>query len=62
MKVSSRGRIVYCPSKTLEELDRIRMELDIKKRSQAFIEMVKYSEVGREAERLLKIDFKRRRN
>jgi hypothetical protein len=53
----NRGRMVYVPLNALEELQSI-VEQQGKSRAEAFLEMVKYSRVGREAENILKLDFK----
>ncbi len=52
-----RGRMIYVPPNLLEEAQIIMDSKGLKGRTQAFDEMVKYSQVGREAEKILKFDF-----
>lgn len=52
-----RGRMIYVPHDVLDEIDQIMQHREIEQRAEAMNEMVKYSQVGREAERILKLDF-----
>lgn len=59
-----RGSMVYVPHNVLDEIETIRQSKNIADRAKAFEEMVRYSQVGREAEQILRLDFgifKRRR-
>jgi hypothetical protein len=53
-----KGRIVYAPEALIKQADTIVGEGRAGSRAQAFIEIVKYAEVGREAERIYRLDFK----
>lgn len=52
-----KGKMIYVPHNVLDEIDNIMQQREIEQRAQAFNEMVKYSQVGREAERIMKLDF-----
>lgn len=52
-----KGRHKWCPASVIDELDDIKREEDIKSDAQAFTKMVKYTRVGREARRLVTLDF-----
>jgi len=43
-----RGRMVYVPSSTLNELEIIQKELDLKSRPEAFRKLASFSRIGRE--------------
>ena len=53
-----KGRITYVPPSVLDELTDIKRENKLKKNCDAFKEMVNYTKVGREAERLYNFDVK----
>lgn len=57
-KETRKGRIVYAPEALVKQADTIVGEGKAGSRAQAFIEIVKYAEVGREAERIYRLDFK----
>lgn len=52
--MKKRGRMVYVPGFTIEEIERIRNEEKIDSPTEAFRKMAKYSKVGQE------IDLKKR--
>lgn len=52
-----KGRMVYVPPNVIEEAEKIQESKDLATRSRAFDEMVKYCQVGREAEKILKFDW-----
>lgn len=52
-----KGRMGYLPPAILVELDDIMRENRLENKSQAFKELVKYARVGREAERIIRLDF-----
>lgn len=51
------GRITYVPPSVFDELRAIQLKKKCKRRSDAFKEMAKYSQVGREAEDILRLRF-----
>jgi len=53
-----KGRITYVPPSVFDELNDIKKENKLKRNSDAFREMVNYTRVGREAERLYRFDIK----
>lgn len=52
-----RGAMVYVPRTVMNEVQSIIVEDNIRIRSRAFEEMVKYSKVGREAKRIMSINI-----
>lgn len=52
-----RGKVKYLPSRMLLEIDDLKKEKKISKDSDAFKMLVKYARVGREAERIYRLDF-----
>ena len=54
------GRMLYVPKPVIKELDFIMQGKDMKK-SNAFVKMAKFSEVGRAADRVHQVLFGRRR-
>jgi hypothetical protein len=52
------GRKIYVPKIILMELEDLKTEHNIPKNSTAFKEIAKYSQAGREAERIIKFNFK----
>lgn len=56
--MSQPGRMRYVPYSIIDEAEDIRAEKKIKKVSDAMREMVRYSQIGREAERIIKLDFR----
>jgi len=52
-----RGRMGYLPAFVLEELNEIKQEKKLIKNNIAFYEMVRFARVGRELDRLRKLDF-----
>lgn len=58
MNRDKRGKMIYVPIDVLRETEEIMTEQNITKRANAFDKMVKYSQVGREAEKIYKMDFR----
>ena len=52
-----KGRVTYVPPSVFDELDEIQIEDKVKKKADAFKEMAKYSKVGREARKILRLRF-----
>jgi hypothetical protein len=52
------GRMRYVPFSVIDEAEDIRAEKNLRKVSDAMREMVRYSQLGREAERIVKLDFR----
>ena len=48
---------MYVPPAVITELDDIMRENQINSKADAFKDLTKYARVGREAERLMKLDF-----
>ena len=59
--MGKKGRNKYVPSVVIEELGDIRREDDLVGEAEAFKKMVKYSQVGREANRLMRLDWSKKR-
>lgn len=57
--VTLKGKMQYIPPVILTELDDIMRENRLENKSQAFKEMAKYTRVGRELERMKRLDFTR---
>ena len=55
--MSKKGRMVYVPPCILDEADLIMKAKNLNGRSEALRQIAKYSQVGREAEQILKFDF-----
>lgn len=55
--VTLKGRMQYIPPVILVELNDIMRENRLENKSQAFKEMAKYTRVGRELERMARLDF-----
>ena len=53
-----RGRTKYIPSSLVHELEDLKIEHNIKKDKVAMDKIVEYTRVGREVERIIKLDFK----
>jgi hypothetical protein len=53
----AKGRIVYVPPSVFDELGAIRNEDNLDCNADAFKEMAKYSRVGREAKKILRLRF-----
>ena len=53
----NRGRMKYLPAYVLDELEQIKQEQRVNKDNLALFEMVKYSKVGRELDRIRRLDF-----
>lgn len=53
----AKGRITYVPPSVFDELDQIREEDNLEHNADAFKEMAKYSRVGREAKKILRLKF-----
>jgi len=54
---TKKGRLMYCPSSVIDELESIRYDKELDKKCEAFRKMVKYSQVGREMEKISKLQF-----
>lgn len=54
----TRGKMKYIPACLVEELHDIKSERRINRDAEAFEKIAQYSQVGREAERLAKFNFK----
>ena len=52
-----KGKIVYVPEIAVQEADNIMKDINLKSRSEAFIEMAKYSRVGREVDKIGRLDL-----
>ena len=52
------GLIMYVPHCLRDEVEDLKAEKKIKKNSEAMRAIVKYSQIGREAERIIKLDFR----
>ena len=52
-----KGRIVYVPSILVNEVDDIRREENIIKKSIAMRKLVEHARVGREVQRLIRLDW-----
>jgi len=52
-----KGRHKWCPASVIDEIEDIKREEGVKRDSDAFVKMVKYTRVGREAKRLITLDF-----
>lgn len=53
----AKGRLLYVPGCMVEELDEVMKQTQLKKKSKALVELAKYSRVGREAEKIIKLRF-----
>lgn len=56
-----KGKVLYVPPIVIVELDDIMRENAIPNKADAFKEFTKYARVGRETERLMKLDFRKAR-
>lgn len=56
-----KGRIVYVPPVVMDEVESIKADHDVESNAEAMRKMVKYSQVGREIERIRNLDFLGRR-
>lgn len=54
-----KGRICYVPPAVVIELEDIKREDNLTSQADAFKELTKYARVGREAKRMMKLDFSR---
>jgi len=57
--ISRKGKIMYVPPVVLTELNDIMRENKVPNKADAFKEMTKYARVGRETERLMRLDFRK---
>lgn len=57
--ISRKGKVMYVPPAVIVELDDIMRENNVFNRADAFKDLTKYARVGREAERLMKLDFRK---
>lgn len=53
-----RGQMIYVPPIVIEEVEDILKEDAVSSRADAFKEMTKYAKVGREVNRMMKLDLK----
>lgn len=60
MKPRRKGCKKYIPPVVLDEIDDIMREDRVYKRADAFKELAKYARVGREMNRIMKWDFRRK--
>lgn len=56
-----KGKVTYVPGEVFKELEKIKTRKNLKSKSDAFNEMVKYSRVGREAESILTLKFSKKK-
>lgn len=54
----NRGRRIYVPKNIIDELEDVKVEKGIQSNHEAFNVIAQASQVGRETERLMKMDFK----
>ena len=54
-----KGRKGYLPAAIVDELEDIKRENRLKRDCSAMVELVKYARVGREVERIKKLNWKR---
>lgn len=52
--MAHKGRVTYVPPSVFEELEQIRQEDKLDRNADAFNEMVKYCQVGREAKKIFR--------
>lgn len=55
--MATKGRMSYIPPIIIDEMEDIRRENGIGKQAEALKEMVRYARVGREMERIIKLDW-----
>jgi hypothetical protein len=54
----TRSIVIRAPKIVIDELDNIKAEEELQSNQEAFNKMVKYSQVGREARRIARLDFR----
>lgn len=54
----SKSIVIRAPRIVIDELDNIKAEEELQSNQEAFNKMVKYSQVGREARRIARLDFR----
>lgn len=59
--MAKRPRMMWIPGNVIAEIEDIKRENNIKSNSEALRSMVKYTQVGREAERLYTFNWSRRK-
>jgi len=57
----SKGRIVYVPSILMLEVEDIKREENIRKRAHAMRKLVEHARIGREIDRLVRLDWTRKK-
>jgi len=57
-KNNGKGRHKWCPGSVIDEIEDIKKEEGLHRDADALNKMVKYSQVGREAKRLITFDFR----
>ena len=58
--MAKKGRMVYVPSIVIDEIEDIKQEEDIIIGSEAFRKLVKHARIGREVDRLRRLDFRKK--
>ena len=58
--MAQKGRMKYVPAVIITEIDDLKFEHNIKTDSVAMHKMAEYTRVGREIERIMKMDFRHR--
>jgi hypothetical protein len=53
------GRSVWIPSIVFEEVHDLMEEKKVDKRAEGFRQMAEYSKIGREMERIMRLDFRK---
>ena len=56
------GRMIYLPQVVLDEMVDIKREDNIFSNSEAFKKMIQYARVGREANRIMNLDWSKKSN
>ena len=56
--MAKRGRMVYVPAIVIDEIEDIKQEEEIVVGSEAFRKLVKHARIGREVDRLSRLDFR----
>jgi len=58
--MGKRGRNMYVPSIVIDEIEDIKIEEDIGAGAEAFRKLAKHARIGRELDRIRKLDFRHR--
>ena len=54
----SKSLVIRVPRIVIEEIENIKAEEEVQSNQEAFNKLVKYSQVGREARRIARLDFR----